>query len=97
MLLSLVGSAAETARYDLAVRVLEALAYLGTVVAAPALFILSRRQADHDPGGRSGTDHAARFLVLLGVGVSALLVGLHEPLPHRHRLRRPSTSTRCRL
>jgi O-antigen/teichoic acid export membrane protein len=81
VLLSLVGSAAETARYDLAVRALEALAYLGTVVAAPALFILSRRQADHDPeGAQRALDHAARFLVLLGVGVSALLVGLHEPL-----------------
>lgn len=81
VLLSIVGSAAETARYDLAVRALEALAYLGTVVAAPALFILSRRLADHDPdGAQRALNHAARFLVLLGVGVSALLVGLHDPL-----------------
>lgn len=81
VLLSLVRSAAETARYDLAVRALEALAYLGTVVAAPALFILSRRLADQDPeGAQRALNHAARYLVLLGVGVSALLVGLHEPI-----------------
>ncbi len=81
VLLSIVGSAAETANYDLAVRALEALSYLGTVVAAPALFILSRRLADHDgDGAQRALNHAGRFLALLGVGVSALLVGLHQPL-----------------
>jgi O-antigen/teichoic acid export membrane protein len=81
VLLSLVGSAAETARYDLAVRVLEALAYLGTVVAAPALFILSRRlgRGDRD-GAQRALNEAGRFLALVGVPVSALLVGLHDPL-----------------
>jgi O-antigen/teichoic acid export membrane protein len=81
VLLSIVGSAAATARYDLAVRALEALAYLGTVVASPALFILSRRlgQGDRD-GAQRALNEAARFLTVLGVLVSALVVGLHEPL-----------------
>ena len=81
VLLSLVGSAAETARYDLAVRVLEALAYLGTVVAAPALFILSRRLGGGDrDGAQRALNEAGRFLALVGVPVSALLVGLHDSL-----------------
>jgi O-antigen/teichoic acid export membrane protein len=81
VLLSVVGTAAETARYDLAVRALEALAYVGTVVATPALFILSRRLGHGDgPGAQRALDKAARFLALLGVPVSALLVGLHGPL-----------------
>lgn len=81
VLLSLVSSAAETARYDLAVRVLEALAYLGTVVAAPALFILSRRLGGGDrAGAQRALNEAGRFLALVGVPVSALLVGLHDPL-----------------
>jgi O-antigen/teichoic acid export membrane protein len=81
VLLSLVGSAAETARYDLAVRVLEGLAYLGTVVAAPALFILSRRLGGGDrDGAQRALNEAGRFLALVGVPVSALLVGLHDPL-----------------
>jgi O-antigen/teichoic acid export membrane protein len=81
VLLSIVGSSAETARYDLAVRALEALAYMGTVVAAPALYILSRRLGHGDtPGAQRALDTAARFLALLGVPVSALLVGLHQPL-----------------
>jgi len=81
VLLSIVGSAAATARYDLAVRALEALAYVGTVVASPALFILSRRlgQGDRD-GAQRALNEAARFLLVLGVLVSALVVGLHEPL-----------------
>ncbi len=81
VLLSIVGSAAATARYDLAVRALEALAYVGTVVASPALFILSRRlgQGDRD-GAQRALNEAARFLTVLGVLVSALVVGLHEPL-----------------
>ncbi|HEV3449897.1 MAG TPA: oligosaccharide flippase family protein [Acidimicrobiia bacterium] len=81
VLLSIVGTAADTARYDLAVRALEALAYLGTVVAAPAIFILSRRLGRRDvPGAQRALDQAGRFLALIGVPVSALLVGLHGPL-----------------
>jgi O-antigen/teichoic acid export membrane protein len=81
VLLSIVGTSAETARYDLAVRALEALAYVGTVVAAPALYILTRRLGHGDgPGAQRALDAAARFLALLGVPVSALLVGLHQPL-----------------
>jgi O-antigen/teichoic acid export membrane protein len=81
VLLSIVGTAAETARYDLAVRALEALAYVGTVVAAPALYILSRRLGQGDrAGAQRALDTAARFLALIGVPVSALLVGLHRPL-----------------
>jgi O-antigen/teichoic acid export membrane protein len=81
VLLSIVGSAAATARYDLAVRALEAISYLGTVVAAPALFILSRRTANGDrEGSQRALDQAGRFLALVGVAASALLIGLHEPL-----------------
>jgi len=81
VLLSIVGTAAATARYDLAVRALEALAYVGTVVASPALFILSRRLGQGDrEGAQRALNEAARFLLVLGVGVSALVVGLHEPL-----------------
>ena len=81
VLLSIVGSAAATARYDLAVRALEAISYLGTVVAAPALFILSRRLGCGDrEGAQRALDQAARFLLLVGVAASALLIGLHTQL-----------------
>jgi len=81
VLLSIVGTAAATAQYDLAVRALEAISYLGTVVAAPALFIFSRRLTVGDrDGAQRAFNQAARFLVLVGVAASALLIGLHDPL-----------------
>jgi O-antigen/teichoic acid export membrane protein len=77
---SIVDSAAETARYDLALRSVEALTYLGGAIAAPAIFILTRRLArgDHD-GAQRALAEAARFSYLAGIPLSVLLALLADP------------------
>ena len=79
--LSLIRPAAETASYDLALRLLDAFTYVGTAVGAPLLFILSRRlgQGDRDGSGRAYGE-AMRLLYALGLPLSAALVILARPL-----------------
>ena len=79
--LSVVRPAAETASYDLALRLLEAFTYVGSAVGAPLLFILSRRlgQGDRDGSGRAYGE-AMRLLYALGLPLSAALVILAQPL-----------------
>lgn len=80
VLLSLVASAAETARYDLALRLLEAGTYLSTALTSPLLFLLSRRLG---AGDRDGADRvyraAVRLLYLLGLPLSLGLLLLARP------------------
>ena len=81
LMLSWLSSTAEVARYDLPLRAVEAAASFGLVVGAPALFILSRRigQGDLD-GARRAFTHAADVAYVIGIPMSAILVGLHGPL-----------------
>jgi O-antigen/teichoic acid export membrane protein len=81
ILLSLFRSAAETARYDLALRLLEAAGYLSTALTAPLLFILSRRLGarDTDGAGRAYKE-ALRVLYLVGIPISVGLAILARPI-----------------
>lgn len=81
VILSLMASAAEVARYDLAVRATEAWTFLAVVVAAPSLYILSRRVGQGDAAGaQRAYDEAVRAVYLLGLPLSAALVALGQPL-----------------
>lgn len=77
---SVVSTAAETARYDLALRSVEALTYLGGAIAAPAIFILTRRLSRGDvAGAQRALAEAARFSYLAGIPLSVLLAVLAVP------------------
>lgn len=77
---SVVSSAAETARYDLALRSAEALTYLGSVLAAPAIFLLTRRLERRDTeAAQRALNEAARFSYLAGLPLSGLLAVLAVP------------------
>jgi O-antigen/teichoic acid export membrane protein len=79
--LSLVRGPAETASYDLAIRLLEATTYLGTAVAGPLLFILSRRLGAEDrEGAARAYGEAMRLLYTIGLPLSVGLVILARPL-----------------
>jgi O-antigen/teichoic acid export membrane protein len=81
LVLSLLGTRAQVADYDIALRVLEAVAYLGAMVSAPALFLLSRRLGAGDrEGAQRAYDTAARATYLVGLPCSAGLVALHGTL-----------------
>ena len=71
---SVASTAAETARYDLALRSVEAVTFLAGVIAAPAIFLLTRRltRGDRD-GAQRALSVAARYSYLVGVPLSALL------------------------
>jgi O-antigen/teichoic acid export membrane protein len=81
ILLSLVGTPAETASYDMALRLLEATTYLGAAVGAPLLFVLSRRLGQGDrAGAERAYGDAIRLLYVVGLPVSASLALLARPL-----------------
>ncbi|MDQ6946803.1 MAG: oligosaccharide flippase family protein [Actinomycetota bacterium] len=81
VLLSLVGSAPDTARYDLALRLLESGTYLSTALTAPLLFLLSRRLGAGDrDGARRAYGEAIRLLYLLGLPLSLGLMLLSRPI-----------------
>lgn len=81
VILSLLAPRSEVARYDVALRATEALSFLGTVVAAPSLFILSRRLGARDTAGaQRAFDEATRLGYLLGLPLSAMLITVGGPL-----------------
>lgn len=81
ILLSLFRSAAETARYDLALRLIEAAGYLSTALTGPLLFILSRRLGARDTdGARRAYREALRVLYLVGIPLSVGLAVLARPI-----------------
>jgi O-antigen/teichoic acid export membrane protein len=70
-----------TAEYDVAVRTIEALGFIGAAIAAPSLFILSRRLREGDATqARSPYFEAIRLTYLVGLPLSAGLVALHAPI-----------------
>ena len=81
LLLSLVASGAETARYDLALRLLESCTYLSAAVTGPLLFILSRRLGAGDrDGARRAFAEALRVLYVLGLPLSVGFLVLARPI-----------------
>lgn len=81
ILLSLVRTPAETASYDLAMRLLEATAYLGAAVGGPMLFVLSRRLGTGDrDGARRAYGEAIRLLYMLGLPLSIGMFVLAKPV-----------------
>lgn len=81
LLLSLVSTAAETARYDIALRLLESCTYLSAALTGPLLFLLSRRLGAGDrDGARRAFAEALRVLYLLGLPLSVGFVVLARPI-----------------
>ena len=81
ILLSVVRSPAETASYDMALRLLEASTYLGAAIGSPLLFILSRRLGQGDlPGAQRAYGEAIRILYAIGLPLSVGMVVLARPI-----------------
>ncbi|HUP85611.1 MAG TPA: oligosaccharide flippase family protein [Acidimicrobiales bacterium] len=81
VILSLLAAPSTVARYDVALRATEALGFLGSVVAAPSLFILSRRLGAGDSlGAQRAFDEATRLAYLIGLALSAVLVAIGTPV-----------------
>ena len=79
VLLSLVSSARETATFDLAQRLIEALTYVSAAITTPSLFILSRRIGLGDKeGAERAYGQAVRVLYLIGLPLSAGLAILAD-------------------
>lgn len=83
VLVSLLTSRSHTAIYDVATRSIEGVAYLGAVLGAPLMVVLSRRYAAGDRVGSARvfakTCHVAW---VVGFGLTALLVGTRVTLVH---------------
>jgi O-antigen/teichoic acid export membrane protein len=83
VLVSMLTTRAETAIYDVATRSIEGVAYLGAVLGAPLMVVLSRR---FDVGDRLGSSQVfattCRVAWVIGLGLSAVLVGARVPLVH---------------
>jgi O-antigen/teichoic acid export membrane protein len=80
VLLSVLRSQADTAAYDLAQRLLEALTYISAAICSPAFYILSRRLGHGDTeGAKRAFDQATRALSLIALPLSGALVILAEP------------------
>ncbi len=81
LLLSILSTGAETAAYDLAVRAVEASAFVALAVGASLLPTLTAREAG---GDRAGVQRAyavgVRWVYLLGVPISVVLAVLGAPL-----------------
>jgi O-antigen/teichoic acid export membrane protein len=81
VLLSLMATRAATAKYDVASRVIEGVTFLGPVLAAPALFLLTRRlEAGDHVGAQRGFDKAGRLAYLIAAPISVGLMALSRPL-----------------
>lgn len=79
--LSAVTDTRTTAEYDVAVRTMDALGFISAAIAAPSLFILSRRLRDGDARQAQGPyEEAIRFTYLVGLPLSAGVIALHSPI-----------------
>jgi O-antigen/teichoic acid export membrane protein len=81
VLVSLLTSRADTAIYDIATRSIEGVAYLGAVLGAPLMVVLSRRFAAGDREGSARVfAETCRVSWLLGFAWVAILVGSRVPI-----------------
>ena len=83
VLVSLLTTRAETAIYDVATRSIEGVAYLGAVLGAPLMVVLSRRFGVGDRVGSAQVFAATcRVAWVVGLALMAVLVGARVPLVH---------------
>jgi O-antigen/teichoic acid export membrane protein len=83
VLVSLLTTRAETALYDVATRSIEGVAYLGAVLGAPLMVVLSRRFGIGDRLASANIFAATcRAAWVIGLGLAAVIVGARVPLVH---------------
>lgn len=81
LLLSLLRGPHETATYELALRLIEGMAIVGTAVAGSATFLLNRRIGAGDiDGARAAYRETAGLLYVVGLLVSAVVFSLAQPI-----------------
>ncbi|MDP1819638.1 MAG: oligosaccharide flippase family protein [Acidimicrobiales bacterium] len=81
LLLAVLSDAAETTRYELAVRAIDSTSFVTLALATPAVFLLSRRLAVGDvEAAQRAFDVLTHTMFVLGVGLSALVAPLATQL-----------------
>jgi O-antigen/teichoic acid export membrane protein len=81
VLVSVLTTRAETALYDVATRSIEGVAYLGAVLGAPLMVVLSRRFGAGDRDGSAVVfGETCRVAWALGLFLAGLLVGCAQPI-----------------
>ena len=81
LLLAVVSDAAETARYELALRTVEGLGFVTLALSPATVYLLSRRLAAGDvAAAQRAFDSLTQALLLAGVGLSAVIAPLAHPL-----------------
>lgn len=81
VLVSVLTTRAETALYDVATRSIEGVAYLGAVLGAPLMVVLSRRFGAGDRDGSSRIfRETCRVAWSLGLFLAGVLVGCAQPI-----------------
>lgn len=81
LLVSILAGTAETAAYDVAVRAVEATAFVSTAIAGPFLYLLSGRAGRGDLAGAARAyGDGVRMAYVLGAPVSAILACLGAPI-----------------
>lgn len=79
--LSIVATRSETAAYDVALRGVEAILTMSTVLTGPLLFLLSSRIGRGDvPGAQRAFDEAVRLATVVALPVAAVAIALHDEL-----------------
>lgn len=81
VLLSRLSGASAAGKYDVALRALEGLSFIGIAVAAPSLYLLSRRLATGDlAGAQRAYDETQRFAWVSGSAIAVFLVFLRSEI-----------------
>lgn len=76
VLVSLLSTRAETARYDLALRSTEAVSFIGAALGGPTIYLVTRRLTRGDLiGTQRAVDRAGRYCYLVGGYLSAMVCG----------------------
>jgi len=81
LLISLLTNERQVALYDVATRSIEGVAYLGAVLGAPLMVVLSRRLGVGDrEGAQRAMSAACRASWVLGLGLAAVIIGARTPI-----------------